>query len=221
MDDRVALVNLPPLPSAGIPSDLLQVRPDIRSAQRRVASADHRIAEAVADRYPVLRLSGEVSLLTQKSDFISQALTPLWNLVAGLTAPIFDGNRRAAEVDRRDAVLAERVSVYGQTVLTALMEVENALVQERQQSLYIEQLTLQLEAAHAAVEQSRERYEGGLTDFLPVLTATSAAQVNEQTLLDAKRQLLSFRIQLCRALGGRWTTQLEAPSLVHENEDAS
>ncbi len=209
LEGNADLVSLPPLPSAGIPSDLLQQRPDLRAAQRRVAAADHRVAEAVADRFPVLRLTGEISAQAQKSDFISQALTPLWNLVAGLTAPIFDGNRRAAEVDRRDAILAERVSAYGQAVLTSLMEVENALAQERQQQRFIEQLSLQLAAAQAAVAQSQQRYASGLTDFLPVLTAISAAQANEQTLLDARRQLLSFRIQLCRALGGTWTVSLQ------------
>lgn len=202
------LPALPALPSAGIPSALLQQRPDLRAAKRRVEAADHRVAEAVADRYPTLRLSGELSAQAQQSDFISQALTPLWNLVAGLTAPIFDGNRRALEVERRDAVLAERVSAYGQAVLISLLEVENALVLERQQSLYIEQLSLQLEAARAAVSQSQERYASGLIDFLPVLTAMSAVQANEQTLLDAKRQLISYRIQLCRALGGSFTRDL-------------
>jgi outer membrane protein TolC len=147
-------------------------------------------------------------LQAQKTDIVSQALTPLWNLVASLTAPILDGGRRAAEVRRRDGVLAERVSAYGHAVLTSLMEVDNALAQERQQLLYIEQLTLQLQAATAAVEQSQQRYDSGLTDFLPVLTAISAAQANEQSLLDARRQLLSYRIQLCRALGGTWTHQL-------------
>jgi len=208
-DASAELSSLPPLPNAGIPSELLQRRPDLRAAQRRVASADHRIAEAVADRYPALRLSAEGSLQAQHSDFVSQALTPLWNLVAGLTAPIFDGNRRAAEVERRDAVLAERVSLYAQAVLNALNEVENALVLERQQVLYIEDVTLQLEAAHRAVEQSRERYDSGLTDFLPVLTAIVSAQSTEQALLDARRQLVSYRIQLCRALGGTWTQSLQ------------
>lgn len=199
---------LPPVPSAGIPSQLLKQRPDLRAAQRRVAAADHRVAEAVADRYPVLRLSGDVSAQAQRSDFVSQALTPLWNLIAGLTAPIIDGNRRAAEVDRRDAVVAERLSDFGHALLTALMEVENALVQERQQNLYIEQLALQAQAAQDAVAQSQVRYESGLTDFLPVLTSISASQANEQLMLDAKRQLISFRIQLCRALGGTWTQDL-------------
>jgi len=210
IDASAQLPSLPPLPSAGVPSELLKHRPDVRAAQRRVAAADHRVAEAVADRYPALRLSGDVSAQAQRSDFVSQALTPLWNLIAGLTAPIFDGNRRASEVDRRDAVLAERLSDYGQTLLTALMEVENALVQERQQNLYIEQLAAQALAASDAVEQSRVRYESGLTDFLPVLTSISAAQANEQLMLDAQRQLISFRVQLGRALGGVWTSELQA-----------
>lgn len=220
-DDASELSSLPPLPHAGIPSELLQRRPDLRAAQRRVAAADHRIAEAVADRYPALRLGAEGSLQAQHSGFVSQALTPLWNLVAGLTAPIFDGHRRAAEVERRDAVLAERVSVYAQAVLNALNEVENALVLERQQGLYIEDVALQLLAAERAVEQSRERYDSGLTDFLPVLTAIVSAQSTEQALLDARRQLISYRIQLCRALGGTWTQSLRPTMTPQTSQEES
>lgn len=206
---RVELPELPPLPGTGVPSELLQRRPDLRAAQRRVEAADHRVAAAIADRYPSLRLTAAVT--SEPGEINDWALDPIWNLAAGLTAPIFDGGRRAAEVERQRGVMAELVSDYGKTVLTAFVEVQDALVQEREQRERIARLTEQLAAAELALSQARDRYSHGVADFLTVLTSLGSQQQVELTLLDARRQLLSHRVQLCRALGGAWTVELERP----------
>ncbi|MDD9945285.1 MAG: efflux transporter outer membrane subunit [Myxococcales bacterium] len=206
---RDQLPGLPALPEAGVPSDLLKRRPDLRAAQRRVEAADHRIAVAVADRYPSISLSGAIS--SEPSDFNNMLLDPLWNLAANLALPIIDGGRRRAEVDRRRAMMAEAVADYGNAVLGALIEVENALVQERQQHATITHVEERLAVSTRTLEQARQRYGQGLSDFLTVLTALRSQQEVELSLLDARRQLLSHRIQLCRALGGTWSERLQAP----------
>jgi len=210
------LPDLPPLPTTGVPSELLKRRPDLRAAQRRVEAADYPVAAAVAARYPRLSLSASVS--SQPSNFNDYLLDPLWTLAANLALPLIDGGRRVAEVERTRAVVSEAVAAYGKAVLQALVEVENALVQERQQIANIEQLREQVQVSSVTLDQARQRYGHGLADFLTVLTALRSHQEVELGLLDAKRQLLSHRIQLCRALGGTWAEQVSPPSIGEEEE---
>lgn len=203
---RAELPELPPPPAIGVPADLLDNRPDVRAARRRVEAADWRTAAAIADRLPSLRLTGSLSI---------QALTPetlleelFWSIGAGLTQSLFDGGRRSAEVDRAEAVTLERLYTYAQTLLTAMQEVEGALVLERQQLAYIEALDRQYEGAVTSLELESDRYVHGLSDYLRVLVSLQATQRLEQARLEAQRQLLSYRVQLCRAVGGDWTRTL-------------
>jgi len=207
--EREILPAMPALPGTGIPADLLERRPDVRAARRRVEAADHRVAVAVADRLPGLRLSGSTSL--QDSDLTELIATPLWAIIASVTQPIFAGGRLKAEVRRNRAVVDERLMQYGQVLLVALTEVETALVQEREQIQYIAALEEQVEIAKNALREARARYREGLIDYLPVLTSLQALQRAELSLLQTRRQLLSYRIQLCRALGGTWTSRLAPP----------
>jgi len=204
------LPNLPPFPETGVPADLLIRRPDARAAQRRVIAADYRVAAAIADRLPAIRLTASAGNQTSSpSDVIEN---PLWNLAAGLFAPIFDGGRRSREVLRNRAVLEERLAQYGSVLLRALREVEDAIALERQQLDVIAELSRALEEARASLEEARDRYQQGLTEYLQVLTALGATQALELRLLGARRQLVSHRIQLYRALGGAWTRDLSKPT---------
>ena len=197
-----SLPALPPLPSAGIPTLLLKRRPDVRAAQLRVAAADHRVGAAIAARFPSLTLSGSVGFNSPEIPSFFDFF--VWNILGGITAPIIDGGRRSAEVDRNKAVVRERVHQFGQVLLQAMMEVENTLALEKQNNKYIDELEEQLKTATATLREARARYANGLSDFLPVLTSLQSLQQLEQNILTAKRQLLSYRIQLCRALGGTW-----------------
>ncbi|MGD8860396.1 MAG: efflux transporter outer membrane subunit [Myxococcales bacterium] len=209
---RSELPQPPALPAVGVPSELLRRRPDVRAARRRVEAADYRLAAAIADRYPSIQLTGSVS--SQPSSLNEWLLTPLWSLAGSIAAPIFDGGRRAAEVDRQHAIVSESIASYANTLLTAILEVENALAQAGQQRKHIEQLEEQLEVAELTLQQARERYANGLSDFLTVLTVLRSQQQVELSLLAARRQLLSHRIQLCRALGGSWMAELQPPELL-------
>jgi outer membrane protein, multidrug efflux system len=209
-DSPAALPELAPPPPTGLPADLLVRRPDVRAARRRVEAADHRVAVAVADRLPSLRVGGNVTMASGTvADLIG---TPIWSLFAGLTAPLFDGGRRAAEVDRSRDVVDERLMQFGQALVGAMVEVENALTGERHQRIQIGTLEEQVELARATFTEARARYTEGLIDYLPVLTALQQLQQGELSLLQARRQLLSQRIQLHRALGGTWPRALSVPA---------
>jgi len=128
-----------------------------------------------------------------------------WNLAVSLAAPLFDGGRRSAEVDRVRAVLDEKVLLYGKALLLAIEEVESALLQERQQRKVIADLELQLATASAILGTAQAQYLRGVSTYYQVLIALRTTQQMELGLLDAQRQLVSARIQLYRAVGGTWT----------------
>ncbi|MBW2529762.1 MAG: efflux transporter outer membrane subunit, partial [Deltaproteobacteria bacterium] len=129
---RDDLPELPRVPEVGVPAQLLQRRPDLRAARHRAVAADYRLGEAIAARFPTFALSGSVGL--SSPDVATFFESFVWNFMGSLTASIWDGGRRAAEVDRNEAVVKERLYAYGQTLLTALLEVESSLALEKSQS---------------------------------------------------------------------------------------
>ena len=207
------LPSLAPPPATGLPGGLLRRRPDVRAAERRVAAADHRLASAIAERFPAIRLSGR----TGWQGFESMELPDnwIWTIASNVVTPLFDAGRRRAEVDRSRAVVEERLAAYGETVLRAFEEVENALVQERLQREHLERLGEELELARHTFEEIRHRFAQGIGDYVQVLTALQSLQRVERTELAARKQLVSFRIQLHRALGGSWMEGLDPPPAVH------
>ena len=202
-----ALPPLPAVPGLGVPSDLLQRRPDVAAAFDRLRAADRRVASAAADRYPALRLTAGTGY---QGDEIQDVFDNwIWNIAGNIAAPLFDAGRRKAEVRRTKAVTVERLNTYGQTVLNAVRDVEDALAQEEQQKAFLRSLDTQVELAADTLREARERYVHGLSDYLPVLTALEAFHQLQRDRLSAQRGLISFRIQLCRAVGGVWPKALE------------
>lgn len=209
IEPAASLPPLPALPNTGVPADLLVRRPDVRAARRRAEAADYRVAAAVADRLPALRLGGSLSLQSQSlADLIA---TPLWSVFGSIFQPIFNGGRLAAEAERNRDVYDERLLAFGQTVLNAIVEIESALLQEKQQRVLIGDLEEQVAIAKDTLREAKSRYDGGLIDYLPVLTAIDVEQRAALGLVQAHRQLISYRVQLLRALGGTWTSALKAP----------
>lgn len=203
------LPSLPPLPQTGIPSEIVLQRPDIRSAHNQIVAADYRVASAIADRYPTLRITGQGGLQTGQIENLFE--DTLWNIAAGILYPIMDGSRRQSEIERNQAVWQERLYMYKQRVLTALHEIENALIQEHKQQERVNALQFQLDVSRKTLEESQSRFLNGLSDYLPVLTALIDVQQQERQLLSSERDLLLFRVDLHQALGGAWMSQLEQP----------
>jgi outer membrane protein, multidrug efflux system len=210
---RRDLPELPPLPGTGIPANLLESRPDVRAAMQRIKAADRRVASAVAAHLPSLVLSAAAGYAWQRVELIDgnqfTVRGPEYSAGANLTVPLFDGFLRKAQIDDNRAQLREATASYSESLQQAMVEVENAVALEQEQLKRIENLEEQVSAASDVLEAARDRYQQGLVDFLNVLTALQGQQQADVLLLEARRQVLSARIQLHRALGGTWTQELE------------
>jgi NodT family efflux transporter outer membrane factor (OMF) lipoprotein len=210
---RISRQELPVLdtaPAAGLPVELLQNRPDIAAALRRLEATDQDLAAASADRLPALRLTGSAAY---ESDELEE-LFDNWivNLAASLTAPIIDGGRRRAEVDINKAAVQQQLAEYRQVVLSAVREVEDALIRETKLRQHIAALETQLQAAQNALDEAGTRYVNGLNDYLPVLTQLLSVQNLEIDLIQRHEDLLVARISLYRAIGGAWVDDLTPPA---------
>jgi NodT family efflux transporter outer membrane factor (OMF) lipoprotein len=194
------LVELPALPRTGVPAELLQRRPDLVSASYRVMAADRRTAAALAERFPRLSLSARLDSEGGRGAYLFKNW--LATLAANLTAPLIDGGFRRAEADRAEAAALEALHLYGETVLAALAEVEDALIREERQREFLARLDSQLEMAALVTGRVRDRYLRGTEEYLRVLNALLTQQDLERTRLTAHQQLLQDRIDLYRALGG-------------------
>lgn len=205
--NRHDLPTLQELPPTGIPADVLSNRPDIRAAGLRLEALDWKVAAARADRLPSIDLTASLKLSSESLDL----LLDNWiiGLASNLIAPVLDGNRRKAEVDRQKALADENLASYRSTVLTAIKEVEDALISESKQKEHIEALQRETESAKSALTEARERYRKGLNEYLPVLTQLLTVQNLEIDLIQKKTQLILDRISLHRALGGTWMRGIE------------
>ncbi|QQE13172.1 efflux transporter outer membrane subunit [Planctomycetota bacterium] len=203
------LPSLPPLPNTGIPADLLNRRPDVLAAYMRVEASNYRIASAIADRLPKLSLT--VSGSTDAAHLEDLFDNWLATFAANIAEPIFDAGRKEAEVDKQKAINEINFASWNQTILTALQDVENALVQEKNQQSYLESLRSQLKIATAVEEETRNNYYKGNGDFLRVLNAQQSLQNLQRQVSTAHQQLIEHRVSLCRALAGGWDMQKPQP----------
>ncbi len=202
------LPRVPEVPATGLPSELLARRPDVQAALLRIEAADQDVAEAVRDQYPRIDLVAAVSTTAENPS----GLFDRWlaSLAAQLVAPLYDGGRRRAEVERQAAARRGLLAEYGQVTLTAFQEVEDALVQERYQVERIARLEAQLTLAESTYEQLRTQYLNGSADFIDTLTSLREGQQLERDVLSARLDRVLFRISLYRALAGGFPTPMEA-----------
>ncbi|QTA89293.1 efflux transporter outer membrane subunit [Desulfonema magnum] len=203
---RKTLPDISQVPATGLPADILASRPDVRAAGLRLQASDWNAAVAKADRLPALKLTGTASFGADHLDIIFDNW--LLRLAGNLTAPIFDGKRRKAEVDRSLAKADENLWAYRRAVYTAIKETEDALIREKKQRQHLRVLEAETEVAQKAFDQAIARYRKGLSDYLPVLTQLQKVQRLEKSMIQQKTGLLIYRVNLYRALGGTWTDSL-------------
>jgi len=197
--------DLDALPDTGLPADLLSKRPDVRAAGLELRAAQSQVTAARANRLPAVNLSATAGFRSDSfSDLLEKWLT---TLAANLTWPIFDAGSRDAAVNRNEKIVKERLASYEQTVLEAIREVEDALVSELKQTVYMEKLNRQLTISRDGFREAVSRYRKGLSDYLPVLTALTSTQRLERSIVQARLERLSQRVKLHRALGGSWMSQ--------------
>ncbi|ORJ58544.1 efflux transporter outer membrane subunit [Geothermobacter hydrogeniphilus] len=204
----------------GLPASLLQRRPDVAARFHQLRSADDEVAAAIADRLPTLNLAANYGYL--QTDFGIGAITGnFWQLIAQPAVTLLDGGRRRAEVERNRAVVRERLAGYRQAVLDAYREVEDSLVANQTDEQRLATLQRTVDATSASLRLALQNYLYGLTDYLPVLTAQRNDFQARSELLAARRQLISDRISLARALGGTWMEKEISQRFAGHKESAS
>jgi NodT family efflux transporter outer membrane factor (OMF) lipoprotein len=194
----------PPSVPAGLPSSLLERRPDIRQAEQELIAANAQIGAAKAEYFPRISLTGFLGVQSRSlSDFLSTPATT-WTAALGATAPIFNAGRTGANVQFTEAVQRELVVNYQRAIYTALREVSDSLAGYRKTSEQrVEQERL-VEALRASAQLSNQRYEGGLDNYLQVLDARRFLFRGELDLARLRQQELASIVSLYRALGGGW-----------------
>jgi NodT family efflux transporter outer membrane factor (OMF) lipoprotein len=204
--------NLPPLPlttppppiPVGIPSELLERRPDIAAAERRVASANAQIGLARTAYYPTLNIFGAGGFESGAITTLLQGPSALWSAGASSVFTVFDVGRRRALNDEARASYDSTVASYRETVLGAFQQVEDNLAALRilEQEATVQAVAVQ--AAQRSLELSNTRYEGGVTSYLEVITAQNAALADEVTAVNILGRRLASAVLLIQALGGGW-----------------
>jgi len=205
-----------------LPSELLERRPDVASAERRVAAANADVGVAQAAFFPSLLLNAtggwEGSSLTRW--FSAPSL--FWSLGVALAQTIFDGGARLAGKEQAIAAYDATVTAYRESVLGALQEVEDNLAALRFLAQEVEEQRRAVAAAERALALAQSRYEGGITTYLEVVTAQAAALSNERTAVDLQTRRLTATVNLIKALGGGWSeSDLPAPRTVLGSQPAS
>jgi len=204
--------DIPALPQVplSLPSQLLERRPDIASAERSVIAANANIGVAKAAYYPDLTLSlaGGYSSSTY-ADWISLP-NRFWSVGPKLAMTLFDGGQRSAEVDRTEAAYDQTVAKYRQTVLDGFREVENYLVQLKvlEDEAAVRQQAL--DSARESLRLTENQYKAGVIAYLDVVVVQATALSNERSVLTLLQSRLVTSVQLIAALGGGWDGQLQA-----------
>ena len=194
---------VPPTPPAGLPSSLLERRPDVRAAEQTMVAANAQIGAARAARFPTVSLTGFLG--GQSAALEDIASSGVWSLGLGVVAPIFDAGRREAVEDQAAARYRQTLASWQKSVEGAFREVSDALVNLEDTSNSEDDLRARVEAARNALELSRIRYESGYSPYLEVLDAQRTANDAEIAFVRNRQARLAFSVDLMRALGGGWS----------------
>jgi multidrug efflux system outer membrane protein len=202
---------IPPEVPPGLPSDLLQRRPDILKAEQDLAAANAGIGVAQAERFPQLALTGAVGGAGLQFQGTTLGPYAVFRGAASFTGPIFNAAALGYQVRASEAINQAAVAQYRKSVLTAFQEVEDALVavqKTREQQTALEQ---QVEALQSAYNLADVRYQGGRASYLDKLTAQRALFESEIGLARTRRAQLKSVVQLYKVLGGGWTPETATP----------
>jgi NodT family efflux transporter outer membrane factor (OMF) lipoprotein len=204
----------PPVPT-GLPSQLLERRPDIAGAERTMAAANAQIGVAVAAFYPNLTLSAEGGLESTAISHLFDLASRFWSVGATASETIFDAGLRRATVNQYIATYNADVASYRQTVLTAFQQVEDSLATERIISKQLQQQQAAVDSAKKFLELETNRYDTGIDPYVDVITAQTTLLSDQQSLASLHTQQMTSSVQLIEALGGGWdSSQLPSPAEV-------
>jgi len=210
-----------PTVEAGLPSALLERRPDIASAERSMAAANAQIGVAVGAYYPQFTLQASINFVSTALNTLLQIANAVWAVGPQFAGTLLDGGARAAQVEQARANFDKMVATYRQTVITAFQQVEDALAQQR---ILEEQERVQRVAVAAARDAERtalNQYAAGTVDYTTVVTTQTTALQNEQTLLNIRLARYTASSNLIAAVGGGWRDSDMPPPVYIPGEQTS
>ena len=203
---------IPPVPDEvpiGLPSGLLRRRPDIRMAERQLAAATANVGVAVANLFPQFSLTGSLGLQSVNTNNLLNYGSRYYSVGPSVSWPIFDAGKLRAQVQVQNALQEQQLLGYQQTVLTALRDVEDALVAYAKQQARRESLQSAVSANQRAVALSQEQYKAGTVDFTTVLDAQLNLFTSQDALASSETMVSTNLVTLYRALGGGWEIELD------------
>ncbi|MBI2421291.1 MAG: efflux transporter outer membrane subunit [Candidatus Hydrogenedentes bacterium] len=189
----------------GIPSELLERRPDIRAAERALQAASADIGVARAERYPKFFLTGSAGSQSTSFADLFMGGSGVWSLASNISAPLFEGGRIRAGIEAADARYEAALALYEKSMLIALEDTERSLLRYAQQELARRELNRAATSAARTLELAHMRYDRGLTDFIAVLDAERILNDLEDRVAIAETIVLSDLVGLYKALGGGWS----------------
>jgi NodT family efflux transporter outer membrane factor (OMF) lipoprotein len=207
---QAALDVVTPVPQApddlvlDIPAETLRQRPDVRAAERRISAALARLSEAEAARYPSFKISGSLGLGAAALGVLTHGASVVASLLGSVAVPLFDGGAARAQVRAQDAALEQARVAYQAVVLTALKDVEDALVSLRGDRERLGHLQAASASAGEAALLARQRFASGLVDFQVVLETQRAQLATEDGVATTQADLCADHVRLYKALGGGW-----------------
>jgi multidrug efflux system outer membrane protein len=213
-------IHLPPAVPAGLPSTLLDRRPDIRAAEEQLASANARIGEAKALLYPNINITRAFGWESTELNDLFKSPSQSWSIGANLLQPIFNSGQLRHGVEVAESRQRQALYAYERSILLAFREVEDALVGYRESGLKRGTDGLRVEAERKVLDLAETRYRGGVADYLEVLDAQRELFDSELEASQAVRDELVEMIQLYKALGGGWPQKAEAGAAQEGNEGA-
>lgn len=201
---------LPEVPM-GLPSELLQRRPDVRSAERAAAAANARIGEATADLFPRFSITGTFGFSSRQIGDLGSSESRFWSFGPGTRWPILEWGRIRQNINVQDARHEQTLIRFEKTVLLAFEEVENALTNYARARDRRESLTMAVASDQRAVDLSQDLYSKGLADFLSVLDSQRQLFLQQDLLAQSENAVTANLIALYKALGGGWDTPAQQP----------
>lgn len=205
----LAQIPLPPTPPTGLPSSLLEARPDIRQAEEKLVAANARIGVAKAAYFPTIGLTG---LYGGESAALADLFTGnanIWTAAIGLSMPIFDAGRTGARVDQATAMQQESLANYRKTVQIAFREVSDAIVNLQEYADEETAFSAQVTASKRALDLAQARYESGYSGYSDLLDTQRTLNTAQLLFLASRQYRLAAAVDLFKALGGGWLMQSE------------
>lgn len=207
----MALASVP----AGLPSDLIRRRPDIRRAEAAVHAATARIGVATADLFPRFTITGGLGLQNSTLESTFNQASRAWSLMPSVNWPLLDMGRRRANLELKKALQEEELLAYQRIVLMALNEVENALITAGKEDEHRQSLVTAVAANQTALDLAITLYRAGENDFLYVLDAQRSLYSSEEALAQSNRAVSTNLVALFKALGGGWLAREDATGVTN------